>query len=158
MRLNLLIADHFDTLASGKILAVGLFTDRIVMLQTPAGVPAPTPARPHGADLALLLTLMDVPAGPLQGEVRVLPPQPGAEPVMRAPFKGVLTETGVGINVPIQLRPLLVPAVGMFTVEVQVNDQLLREQFEVRLRQRVDEPMPALEPPPVKRRTRRVKT
>lgn len=132
MQLHLLIADHFETLASGKVLAVGLFTDRVVVMQVPAEEPDPSPKVPYATDLGLLLTLSDAPATQLEVEVRILPPG-GGQAVGIAPFGGLRITGGHSVNILTKLKPMLVPQAGVFTVEAQVGDETLRASFEIRI-------------------------
>jgi len=132
MQLHLQIADTFDTLASGKILAVGLFADKVVVLQVPADVPDPSAEAPYATELGLLLTLSHAPATPLQGEVRILPPG-GGPAISVIAFDGMVIAGGNSANILTKLRPLLVPAAGTFTVEVQVAGETLRASFEIRV-------------------------
>lgn len=132
MQLTVHIADSFDTLASGKVLAVGLFPDRVVVMNVPADAPEPTAKVPFGTDLGLLLALTDAPIGSINGEVRILPPE-GAPCVGSMPFGGLQIAVGSSVNILVQLRPLLVPHAGVYTVEVQVGSDVLFGTFEVRI-------------------------
>lgn len=132
MQINLQIADHFDLLANGKVLAVGLFPDRVVVMQVPAEAPEPSAELPYATDLGLLLTLSDAPAAPLEGEVRILSPGDGRA-VGVLPFGGLNISGGQSANILSKLRPLMVQQAGVFTVEAQVGDETARASFEVRI-------------------------
>lgn len=155
MNMLLHIADHFDTLASGKTLAVGLFADRVVVMHVAADAAPPSAALPYGCDLALLLTLTSAPAGPLQGQLRVIPPGAG-EPVAAIEFNAVAGGPGLSVSVMTRLRPLLVPQAGTYTVEVTAAGQTLASSFEVRVNRAGAAPPQALGPapgaPPARRR------
>lgn len=132
MQFHLQIADHFDTLANGKVLALGLFADRVVVMRVPAEAPEPTAELPYAVDLGLLLTITDAPPTPLQGEVRIVPPGGGA-PIRVLPISGLSIGAGRSANILAQLKPLLVPQAGVFTVEAHVGDEVLGASFEVRI-------------------------
>lgn len=132
MQLTVFIADSFDTLASGKVLAVGLFPDRVVVMNLPSDANEPTVKAPYGTDLGLLLALTDSREGNIDGEVRILPPH-GAPVVGSMPFKGLKVAVGASVNILVQLKPLLVPHAGIYTVETQIGENILSGTFEVRI-------------------------
>lgn len=132
MQLHLLIADHFDTLANGKMLALGLFTDRVVVMHVPAETPDPTPEIPYALELGLLLTLTNAPTTPIHGEVRIVAPGSGP-PVGNLRFDALSIRSGDSANILTKLKPLLVPHAGTYTVEVHAGDEVLSANFEVRI-------------------------
>lgn len=138
MHMQLLIADHFDTLASGKVLAVGLFTDRVVLLNVPADAADPSPEVPFGIDLGLLITLSDTPPGPMAGEISIHPPG-SLPPVAVLRFTGIGVAAGYAANVMTKLQPLLVPCPGIFAVHLKLGDDVWSETFEVRVQR---QPLP----------------
>jgi len=83
VKLILYIADEFKTLEGGKTLAIGLFTDRVVVLNVPSNIPAPTREVPYGIPLGLLACVMDTPATELTGSVSITPPS--GSPLMSVP-------------------------------------------------------------------------
>jgi hypothetical protein len=143
MQLRIHIADHFDTLASGKVLAVGLFPDRVVLLNLPADAPEPSVDVPFAFDLDLLITLTGPQEEPVACDVRVLAPG-AAPPVANLHAPSLQIAGGSSTNIASKLRPLLVPQAGLFTVEVTCGDQTLRDSFEVRLKRVASsrEPLP----------------
>ena len=133
MKLQLHIADQFEALVNGKLLALGLFADRVVVMLIPAEMPDPTPESPHAMQLGLLLTLSDMSDRPLEGEVRILPPG-GGKPVGGFSFAGLPIQAGDSTNVVTKLAPLIIPQAGVFSVEAHIGDEVLVASFEVRIR------------------------
>lgn len=134
MRLRLYLADHFDTLVSGKQLAVGLYPDLVVVMSPSPDAPQPTPEVPYAMDMGLMLTLSGLPVGQSVGELRVLPPGLPDRPVLKSGFVCHAAEAGSAVNVTLQARPLLIPAVGTYSVQVTIGAEVLQDEFEVRIR------------------------
>lgn len=132
MHCELFIADHFDTLASGKVLAVGLFTDRVVVLRPGQGAPEATAETPYAHELSLLLMLKDLPPGKHVSRMTVSPPGANKPPVeLRLPELEL--PAGQSANLIVKLAPLLVPRAGDFEVNVHVGDERQTLTFEVRI-------------------------
>ena len=132
MRMYLHIADHFDTLASGKVLAVGLFPDRVLLIQVPAERQDPSPDAPYGANLGLLVTLSEGPGGPVSGDIKVLPPA-GLPAVATLAIPELVASDGRSANIIGMLRPLLVPRAGLYTVQATLGGEVASGEFEVRI-------------------------
>lgn len=132
MRLQLLIADHFDTLANGKVVALGLFTDRVVVMNLPADMAAPTVEMPFGLDLGLLLTLSDTVLNGADAEVSIHPPG-GLPSVAVIRMAGLSVNPGASANLLTKLQPLIIPCPGVYEVQVKVGGQVMTDSFEVRI-------------------------
>ena len=132
MRLQLLIADHFDMLASGKVAALGLFADGVVVLTLPPDTAPPTAEMPYGLDLGLLLTLSDAELNNAQAQITILPPA-GLPTVATVRADGVTAHPGQAANIMTKLKPLLVPCAGVYQAQVAVAGQVLTASFEVRI-------------------------
>lgn len=142
MRLRLYLADMVEPQANGKLAVLGLYSDLVIVLNVPPGSPDPTPEAAFGTDMCLMLTLSDMRVGPANGEMQVFAPGIESTPVMKVKFSFPIPEDGASANLPIALRPLPVPALGIYTVEVRIGTEVLIETFEVRVR--ID---PAAPPP-----------
>lgn len=142
MKLRLYLADMIEPQANGKLAVLGLFTDLVIGLNVPPGSPDPTPEAAFGTDVVLMLTLTGLPVGAANGEVQLFAPGLDSMPVVRIKFPFRIPEAGAGVNIPVALRPLPIPALGTFTVEFRAGAVILRETFEVRVR--ID---PAAPPP-----------
>ncbi|MEY4413271.1 MAG: hypothetical protein RIQ53_564 [Pseudomonadota bacterium] len=134
MRFLFYLADHFDTLSSGKQLAVGLYSDLVVVLNTLPEAPPPTPESPFATDMSMLLSFSELPLGTHEGEVQVLPPGLEHRPVAEMKFKCDVTQPDAAINIPLLFRPLLLPAIGMYKVRVRIGPDEMSAEFEVRVR------------------------
>ena len=138
MKLLLYVADEFKTLEGGKTLAVGLFTDRVVVLNVPRDAPSPTAELPYGIPLGLLACLIDVPKTELAGSATIQPPS-GAT-VMRVPSVLVKPATvGGSANVVFRLDPFLMTGEGIYTLALELEGESLSETFELRVK-RTDDP------------------
>lgn len=127
MKLTLLLADHFESLASGKILGLGLFPDRVVLVD-----PAP-PGQRLGIDLCVLCCLTELPAHPADVLVELVAPgEDKAQAGLTLP--NVAIPAGRSCNIISKYAPLLVGTGGMYTVRVEMAGQQVSDQFEVRVR------------------------
>jgi hypothetical protein len=148
MHLRIHIADHFDTLATGKVLAVGLFSDRVVLLNLPADAPEPTSEIPFAFDLDLLITLTGPIAEPSACDIRILAPGM-AQPVAHLHMPSLQIAGGSSTNITSKLRPLLVTQPGIFTVEASCGGETAQDTFEVRLQRLPQSEAPPIGSPPV---------
>ena len=129
---KLLVADDFRAEASGKVTAVGLFADSVVVVNAPAEAPAPTPELPVGIDsLGILVNISG-----LEGKHRVSLSfgayARNAAPMTTDALEYDFPSAGSSINLISAFRPLLVQSYGMKTVKVHVDDCEETLQFEVR--------------------------
>lgn len=138
MKLALFVADEFKALEGGKTLAVGLFTDRVVVLNVPRDVPAPSQEGPYGMRLGLLACLLDLPKSELTATVTIQPPSgPTRMKVDSVSVKGLV---GGSTNLLFQIEPFLVTGAGNYTLVLDLDGvERLSETFELRVN-RVDDP------------------
>lgn len=132
MRCSLIVAEMAETLTSQKLMAVGIFADRVVVLNVPENAPEPSPEKPFGHELTLVVTLTEVPEGKHSGHVAVIPPDGGA-PVAHMEMASVLGVSGHAVNIIARLTPLIVPSAGRFRVEAKVAGEKAETDFEVRV-------------------------
>ena len=132
MKLLLYVADEFKTLEGGKTLAVGLFTDRVVILNVPRNVPPPTSELPYGIPLGLLACVMDLPKAELSGSGSITTPTgPSAMSMQGISAKGVVGGT---TNLQMRFDPFLVTAAGTYTLTLSFDGyEPLSETFELRI-------------------------
>jgi len=144
MKTSLLIADHVDTLASGKLAALGLYTDSVIVAQLAATDAEPTADLPMGFFLSLVLTVHAAPAEEVQGSLRVTGPDGYASPeALLPPLK---FPPGVAANLVVRLTPLLVHRSGLFKVLVRYGDEINEHTFEVRIKRQPAAPSAAVSP------------
>lgn len=118
---KLLVADQFRTEQGGKILAIGLYADGVVVI--PSDAPPPTPEMPLGIELSLLVTISGV-AG--KGPVLV---QLGNKPAREMNVE--LRPFGAA-NLVLNLQPLLVESFGRKVLTVTFAGETHELSFEVR--------------------------
>ena len=138
MKLLLYVADEFKTLEGGKTLAVGLFTDRVVVLNVPRNVPPPSAELPYGISLGLVACLLELPAAELNASGSITTPTgPSAMSLHEIKVKGVV---GGSANLQMRFDPFLVSAPGTYTLTLSfAGFPPLSESFEFRI-EPVDEP------------------
>lgn len=133
MKLNLYVADEFRTLEGGKTLAIGLFTDRVVVLNIPRDAPPPSQDMPYGLPLSLLACLVDLPAAEVKGSMKVLPPTGDA--VMSVPSVAGKGSVGGSTNMIFRFDPFLMTGEGKYTAVLTFEGLAeLSETFELRIR------------------------
>jgi hypothetical protein len=133
MKLILTLADQFETLANGKTLALGLYSDRIVIMVVPEELPPPTTESPYALDISVLVTVTDLPSEKMDAAIRIFEPNEAA-PVREMRMPGLSVQAGESINVIFKLSPLLIRGSGVFKVEFEEASTTLTETFEARVR------------------------
>jgi hypothetical protein len=132
MHVDVFVADHFDTLQSGKTIAIGLYTDRVIIINVPSDAPDPS-EKPYGIDLSVLVCLTELPAGNHSLEI-VIEDETG---VVVGPAKGsqisITVEEGKSSNCIIGFRPFLVPYEGAYYVAAGVGEQRERVPLWIRI-------------------------
>lgn len=121
---RILIADDFRVEEGGKVFAIGLFTDNVIVSLVPRGTPAPTAELPYGIDaLAILLCV-----GGVSG-LHDLSVTLGDGPSRQWQ---VDLQEGASANLIMKLRPLLVRSFGMKPVRIEFAGQTFESAFELR--------------------------
>lgn len=138
MNLILYVADEFKQLEGGKTLAVGLYTDRVVILNVPGSGPNPSPELPYGIPLGLLACLTEVPSASQSCTVTIEPPTGAALMRMEnVPVKS--TVAGGSANLVMGFQPFLMSEAGTYTVALQFeNGERLTETFEIRIMKAIE--------------------
>ena len=133
MKLQLLVADTIETLASGKMVLLGVYTDRVIVLELPPDLPDPPVSdHPVGLDLAFLVTITEIEPGSHTAQLKFLDPdgRPVHEP--RPGVQVVAPELG-GLNILMRRVPMPVRRLGVHKVIVTVDDdEELTASFELR--------------------------
>lgn len=132
MHCELFIADYFERLVTGKMLAVGMYPDRTIVLQVPAETSPPSNEQPYASDLSILLTLQDVPDGQHDSHVVIRPPGDG-EPSQPLRLPTIKAVSGKSLNVIVNLKPLVIPSAGRYGVELHVGEEVATCHFEARI-------------------------
>lgn len=136
MKLLLYVADEFKTLEGGKTLAVGLFTDRVVVLNVPTDVPEATTELPYGIPLGLLACVVESPTLEVHGTAAIT--TPSGQPLMPPREIGGQAPTGGAMNFLFHFERFLMTGAGVYTLTVALDGlEPLSETFEIRV-QRID--------------------
>lgn len=132
MKFRAYIADTFEVLQNGKVLALGLFPDHVLVVHTQAGEPAPSDAAPIGIEASLMMSFSEVDEPTVTGHAVVIPPD-SDRPVARTNFEARRQSPGSATNVITKFKPLPVRAPGIFKLQVHVNGHDFEDWFEVRV-------------------------
>ena len=127
----LYVADNFQTLQDGKVLAVGLYPDKVVVMNIPVDAPEPSRELPFGINLGLLLCLVDLPSDDVAGKITILPPS--GHTLAPAMSFAVQARAGRSANIVLVANPLLVSEPGLYQVVVDIADLHIAESFEIRM-------------------------
>lgn len=133
MKLRLYIADTFEVLQNGKVLALGLFPDHVVIVPAPPPIDRPSPDDPvFGLTLSALLAFHEVEGDALKGEALVY--APGIDrPVARMSFDAPCDPDAAAVNLISRFNPLPISSAGVYRLDVDANGQRFSEQFEIRI-------------------------
>lgn len=134
MQATLYVADDIQSLAEGKTLMVGVFTDRVVVLNVPPEtVEMVNKGTPLGlAALALMFTITDIEPGEHVGAPRITLPngEPSPNQVEPSPFS---VPKGGAANLLLKFQPFFVIGAGKYDVTVEVDGVPVSADFEVRV-------------------------
>lgn len=132
MKLILYVADEFKSLEGGKALAVGLFPDRVVVLNVPRTTPPPTAELPYGIPLGLLVCVLDLPAAEVSGSGSIeTPTGPSRMSLQRVTLRGAV---GGSANLQMRFDPFLVTAPGTYSFTLSFDGfDPLSASFEFRI-------------------------
>jgi hypothetical protein len=132
---TLYVADEFQTLANQKMLAVGLYADRIVFINIRVGSPRPAPETPAVLEqFALLLNLTGVSPGQRLVTLEIFMPsgKPFTEP---APPKEFAVEEGTSMNLLIKAAPFFIREIGTYVVKATVDTEAIERTFDLRVKE-----------------------
>lgn len=132
MKLSVLIADHFETLSSGKILALGLFPDRVVVINLPLQADGTPPAPPYAVELSILCCFTELSSEVADLHLEVIPPE-GGKPIARITVPQAAMDQGRSFNVIGKIAPLLASSSGFYAVKANMGKETAADQFELRI-------------------------
>jgi hypothetical protein len=127
MKTFLYVAEDIQQRADGKMVAVGLFADQVVVVNS---VERPTKERPTGANLSLLVCVGDLQAGSYVVKLVVMAPD-GA-PTKFAGETRHEVATGASIITGLQCQPFAFSEYGRYTLRATVNRDVFEHPFELR--------------------------
>lgn len=135
MELLLYLADDVQRLESGKLILVGVYTDRVVVLNPIGEAPeGPTPEQPYAiTKLAFVLTLCGVPAGRHRFAFSVIDPNGEQVPYEGFPTPESDVPDGGSPQYIINCAPFVVPVLGVYKFIVTVSGEPVESTFELRL-------------------------
>ena len=122
---RLLVADDFRAEQSGKVLAIGLYADGVVLLDVPEGAPEPSNEIPVGVDrLAFLINIGGV-VGQQKVSVRIGEKGPSQD-------VQVDVKPGSSANLIFTSQPMLIASYGKKLVTVKFAQSVHELEFELR--------------------------
>ena len=134
MQATLYVADDIQSLAEGKTLMVGVFTDRVVVLNVPPDArEMVNKGEPIGlASLSLMFTITGLDAGEYVGTPQITLPngEPSPNQAEPSPFS---VPKGGAANLLLRFQPFFVVGAGRYDVTVAVDGVSVSADFEVRL-------------------------
>lgn len=135
MKLDLLVADHIDTLKSGKPIALGVYADGVVVLDSGPDIPEPSDAQPWAVSLSFLLSVAGLPSGAHELQISLL--NPAGVPITdpdRPPLLIRVAEGQSAIVIVPNTQPLACTMMGEHKFKVSVGDVVRERTFEIRRR------------------------
>lgn len=132
MSTSLFLADAFEVLQTGKVMAMGLYTDKVMVLTVPAHAPEPSKEQPYAIALALLLCVTDLPAGEYKAEFSIELPSGGVLQNLPFPAARYPVNGAEAFNLILKFAPFMAPEVGTYTLLGRVGDVDFRHTFELR--------------------------
>lgn len=138
MHADLYVADILDTLSSGKMVAHGLFPDRVIVFGVPHDAPSPSFETPYGAMVSFGICVSGAPPGRSQFEVKFEHEDGEALPSSAA--GSIDVNEGDSANILLRFEPFLAPKLGRCFVVLNVAGHTFRLPFEVRVRRAAPPP------------------
>lgn len=121
---RLLVADDFRIENTGKLLAIGLYADGVVIFRVPENAPQPSMEQPFGMDSLSLLVVV----GGMAGEAAVRITLANNNPIeMIVPIK-----LGGSANLLVPIKPFTFGTFGVKELLVEFAGTKHRLQFEIR--------------------------
>lgn len=129
----LYIADDIQTLSDGKMLVVGLYSDRTLNIgrDSASGEHSPPGTVPAVAQMCLMVTLTDVPEGTYEASTAFLAPD-GTEFAKPVPVRSVVSTTGRSSNFLVRIAPFALPMPGTYKVITTLGAHRFEDSFQVR--------------------------
>lgn len=110
MQVDLFMADMFDTLQSGKLVALGLYTDRTMVLHIPPEAPTPSEENPVAVPVTLCFCIQGLDDTEHTFKLSFEGPDGSASPMrLGGNFKG---RTGSSGNLVHRFEPFLLNQIG----------------------------------------------
>lgn len=122
---RLYIADDIRSESSGKIMAIGLYSDLVVILQIPADAPPATEEIPYG--LGKLVFLINIRGVVGTGPVKIQLAEGGPEST-----RTVTIHPGGSANVIVTVQPMLIKSFGVKRATVSFGGHVLHMEYEIR--------------------------
>lgn len=132
MKFDLFVADHFDTLASGKTVAVGLYTDRTIVLNVPINVPDVSEA-PYAVTVSALACISGLVPGPCNVELWIEDKdgnQLGWFAVSSIP---IVAEAGKSTNCVFRFNPFLVSYEGEYQIALRTGESVFKQSLWIKI-------------------------
>ena len=122
----LTVADDIQLMQLGRIMAIGLYPDRVIVMHRPADAPAD--AVPALGRLALLLTVKGLPPGEHEVATTIVFPK-GTGEMKSQGARVQVDDAGGAINLQMAFSSFPVSAEGEFTLRVELAGCTIEEHF-----------------------------
>lgn len=132
MHCDLFLADLFDTMQSGKTLAVGLYTDRVVILNIPHDAPDFQKV-PYGITLSVLACLSQLAPGAHSVELALENEAGETLGWFNSKLLKIDVEAGRTANCLVKFDPFLVTYEGAHYFVTKIGAEVQRVPFWIRL-------------------------
>ena len=134
MTCRFFLADDIRQELHGKVTAVGLYSDNVVLVELPGGGPDPSLAKPAAIASLAILASVSTPAGPHLFNVQLRDAK-GAMPFGPFPPRSVIsTKDAPASNIILRFQPLPFATFGLMHLTLQVDDASFEFTFEIRRR------------------------
>lgn len=133
MDVLLYVADDFKVMENQKLLAIGLYPDRVVVLNaTSVKSTPPSPDSPSVLEaLSFMLCVRGIEPGRRAYSLEVIGPSGKATGAIAPPQTGVVPPNAP-LNLAFRFAPYIVTALGKHVVRLTVDGVVLDSDFEVR--------------------------
>lgn len=121
---RLLVADEFRIENNGKLLAIGLYADNVVIFKVPKNAPPPTAEQPYGLDCLSMVVAL----GGFVGEEKVRITLGNNPPVEQI----VPLQAGKSANLHLPIRPFTISAFGIKYLVIEFAGEKFKLPFEIR--------------------------
>jgi len=129
MRVEFFIADDIQSLEGGKIMTLGLYPDRVLLISIPPEAPKDTPLLLP--KLSILASIIDGAPGSYEVTPELTPPAGGLSPT-NVPTKTITIETGRSISAIFNFMPFVVSKLGTYIFKVSIGGKFFETTIEFR--------------------------
>lgn len=131
VRCRFFLADDLRQEVGGKVSAIGLYSDDVIVLQLPTEEPAPTVEKPIGFEGICVLISLSGLVGTRECNFELLGPT--GTPILRAAPASVDFPTAANsVNLISKFRPFICTQFGKFKFAARIGEHRFEYEFEIR--------------------------